>query len=145
MSATKKTNAMKKIIFVVMMVLPTIGWSQTKEQGINFTKKIDPITYCLRMRDINKMFLNAELLWCEVYQINSEQKGKIAVWQTTKGETLMLVSEEYAGRKYCITTYFEVDDGMKGIWIGFESRNQYPKLFKKLDRKLRRVYVKQPE
>lgn len=127
------------------MVLPLLGWSQKNYETIDFTKKLDPSTYCLRMSDITTMFANAELLWCEVYQIDPDQKGKIAVWKTTKGETLMLVSEEYTNRKYCITTYFEVDDGSKGLWIGFESRNQYPKLFKKLDKKLRGAYVKKSE
>lgn len=136
---------MKKIIVIMAflsMLYPIIGLSQTKDEVIDFTKKFDPVIYGVKMGHISQMFAEAELTRCEVYQIDPEQKGKIAVYETAKGEKLLLVSEEYASNKYCVVTYFEIEDKEKSLWIGFESRMQYPKLFKKLDRKLRGAYVK---
>lgn len=127
------------------MLYPIIGLSQTKDEVIDFTRKFDPMIYGIKMESITQMFAEAELVWCEIYQIDTEQRGKIAVYETPKGKKLLLVSEEYASNKYCIVTYFEIEDKEKSLWIGFESRMQYSKLFKKLDRKLRRAYVKKSE
>lgn len=132
---------MKFFIFTVIMILPLLGWSQENEEAIDFFKKPGKEIYGIRMVDINRMLANTEFISCKPYQ-NGEQRGNIIELKTPKGESLIMISDEYTTMPQAyITTYFEIKDGEKSLYIDFESRDRYPRLFEKLDKKTKEVCI----
>lgn len=142
------------------MLLPLIGLSQTKIDLVDFTLKSDTTKiYCIKMADITRMFAQSQLAWCQVWDVTDTievegdemtmvdttvilaGKGKIAMFTSTANDTLILVSNNYMRRRYCVTIYFEIRRGGEKYFL-VEDRGEYPEFFEKLDKWLRRAYVK---